>query len=113
LSLDALAHRVRPAAGAPDGALVLFHGRGADEHDLVPVLDGFRLDLETAAPQVAIGHGTLDPVISVTWARLARALLEEAGVPVLYRESPLPHAIDPTFLRELRLWLPEALPLRI
>jgi len=32
---------------------------------------------------------------------------------VLYRESPMPHAIDPTFLRELRLWLPEALPLRI
>ena len=23
----------------PDGALILLHGRGADEHDLVPVLD--------------------------------------------------------------------------
>jgi phospholipase/carboxylesterase len=32
-------HRTRPAAGEPDGALVLFHGRGADEHDLVPLLD--------------------------------------------------------------------------
>src|SRR5262249_54833248 len=30
----------RPAAVAePDGALVLFHGRGADEHDLLPLLD--------------------------------------------------------------------------
>jgi phospholipase/carboxylesterase len=29
----------RPAAGAPDGALVLLHGRGADEHDLFPLLD--------------------------------------------------------------------------
>jgi phospholipase/carboxylesterase len=29
----------RPAAGEPDGALVLFHGRGADEHDLFPLLD--------------------------------------------------------------------------
>lgn len=29
----------RPAAGEPHGLLVLFHGRGADEHDLVPVLD--------------------------------------------------------------------------
>ena len=29
----------RPAAGAPEGALVLFHGRGADEHDLFPLLD--------------------------------------------------------------------------
>jgi phospholipase/carboxylesterase len=29
----------RPAAGAPEGALVLFHGRGADERDLFPLLD--------------------------------------------------------------------------
>jgi phospholipase/carboxylesterase len=36
MSLDA---RVRPAAGEPDGALVLFHGRGADELDLHPLLD--------------------------------------------------------------------------
>ena len=33
-------HRLeRPAAGEPVGALVLLHGRGADEHDLFPVLD--------------------------------------------------------------------------
>ena len=38
-ALDALAHCVRPAAGASRGALVLFHGRGADEHDLYPLLD--------------------------------------------------------------------------
>jgi phospholipase/carboxylesterase len=31
--------RVVPAAGSPAGALVLFHGRGADEHDLEPLLD--------------------------------------------------------------------------
>jgi phospholipase/carboxylesterase len=29
----------RPATGDPEGALVLFHGRGADEHDLFPLLD--------------------------------------------------------------------------
>jgi phospholipase/carboxylesterase len=32
---------VRPAAGEPEGALVLFHGRGADELDLFPLLDAF------------------------------------------------------------------------
>jgi phospholipase/carboxylesterase len=32
-------HRLRPAAGEPEGLLVLFHGRGADEHDLFPLLD--------------------------------------------------------------------------
>jgi phospholipase/carboxylesterase len=34
-----ISHRVRPAAGAPAGALVLLHGRGADELDLAPLLD--------------------------------------------------------------------------
>jgi phospholipase/carboxylesterase len=37
--LDELTYRLRPAAVAPEGALVLMHGRGADEHDLVPLLD--------------------------------------------------------------------------
>ncbi len=31
--------RERPAAGDAEGALILFHGRGADEHDLFPLLD--------------------------------------------------------------------------
>src|SRR3954470_17717333 len=30
---------LRPPAGEPRGALVLSHGRGADEHDLLPLLD--------------------------------------------------------------------------
>ncbi|HEU4487814.1 MAG TPA: phospholipase, partial [Actinomycetota bacterium] len=32
-------HIGRPAAAEPDGALVLFHGRGADEHDLYELFD--------------------------------------------------------------------------
>jgi phospholipase/carboxylesterase len=36
-----LVARIRPAAGTPEGALVLFHGRGADELDLFPLLDAF------------------------------------------------------------------------
>src|SRR5512132_4593835 len=35
----ALLARVRPAAGEPEGVLVLLHGRGADEADLFPLLD--------------------------------------------------------------------------
>jgi phospholipase/carboxylesterase len=200
-------YQVRPAAGEPAGALVLFHGRGADEHDLFPLLDffdpkrrllgvtprgplslppggrhwyavmevgypepetfhatygelaawldgfleehgisydntvlggfsmgavmtyamslgsgrprpaaaiafsgfiptveGFELDLSEISP-FAIGHGTYDPVISVEFSRQARKLLEEAGASVLYREYPLPHAIDPGFLAEVRAWL--------
>jgi phospholipase/carboxylesterase len=44
VSADALTHLVRPAAGETEGLLVLFHGRGADERDLYPLLD--LLDLE-------------------------------------------------------------------
>jgi phospholipase/carboxylesterase len=200
-------HQVREAAGEPAGALVLFHGRGADEHDLYPLFDfldperrllgvtprgpfsfppggahwyalrevgfpdretfldtyekvggwldgfleerglgydrtvfggfsqgavmaysfglgkgrprpaalmafsgfiptveGFELDLGEIPP-VAIGHGTYDPIIPVEFGRQARQLLQEGGASVLYREYPLPHAIEPSFLMELRGWL--------
>src|SRR4029453_14960826 len=39
MPVDSLSHLVRPAAGTPEGLLVLFHGRGADERDLFPLLD--------------------------------------------------------------------------
>ena len=199
-----LVARVREAAGEPEGALVLFHGRGADELDLFPLLDafdperrlvgatprgplalppggahwyvvheigypdpatflptyaalsewldglgfepertviggfsqgavmtyalglgagrprpaalvalsgfmptvpGFELELGPPLPPVAIGHGTFDPVISVDWGRRAKETLEAAGADVLYREYPLPHAVDPGFLGELAPWI--------
>jgi phospholipase/carboxylesterase len=37
--IDLLTHRVRQPADAPAGALVLLHGRGTDEHDLLPLAD--------------------------------------------------------------------------
>jgi phospholipase/carboxylesterase len=42
--LATLTYRARPAAGDPDGALVLFHGRGTSEHDLFPLLDALDPD---------------------------------------------------------------------
>jgi len=39
--LEALDHRMRPAAGEPGGALVLMHGRGTGEEDMFPLLDVF------------------------------------------------------------------------
>ena len=71
----------------------------------IPVVEGFEADLSPPIPPVAIGHGTLDPVISVEFGRRARAILEEAGADVLYRESPIPHTIDPRFLTELEGWV--------
>jgi len=194
----------RPAAGAARGAIVLFHGRGADEHDLlglvdaldpgreldgfcprgplslppggahwyavyrvgfpdpptfaegygaacdfvdsleyervvlggfsqgavmalsvglgagrprpsavigfsgfVPAVEGWELG-EGPWPPIAIGHGTYDPVIPVELAHRSVAALEAAGADVLYRESPLDHAIDPAFVGELQPWLAAA-----
>jgi phospholipase/carboxylesterase len=72
----------------------------------VPTVEGFELDLSSPLPPVAIGHGTLDNVIEVEWGRRARALLEQAGADVLYRETPMFHQIDPDFVRQIADWLP-------
>jgi phospholipase/carboxylesterase len=41
--------RTRPAAGAPEGALVLLHGRGSDEYDLEPLGDALDPERRLAA----------------------------------------------------------------
>jgi phospholipase/carboxylesterase len=87
----------------PPAAVLAFSG-------FIPAVQGFELDLRARRGlPVAIGHGTQDPVISVEFGRDARRRLEEAQARVLYRESPMFHAIDPLFVRSLRPWLSEVL----
>ena len=50
-------------------------------------------------------HGIYDPVITVDFGRDARNKLDAAGADVTYRESPMPHTIDPDYIDELRGWL--------
>jgi phospholipase/carboxylesterase len=77
----------------------------------LPRVDGFALDLdELDGYPVAIAHGSLDPIISVEWSREARIVLEGAGADVLYREAPLPHAIDPSIVPELAAFVRRSLP---
>ena len=72
----------------------------------MPTVPGFELNFELPLPRVAIGHGALDPVISVEWSRRARVLLREAGADVLYEEAPrMGHSIDPVFLRRIPRWM--------
>ena len=204
--MTGLTDRIRPAVGKPAGALVLFHGRGADEHDLMPlievldpeqrlvgvtpraplslppggahwyivervgdpheetfmasvellsdwldelperigvpeekiVLGGFSqgcvmayalalaanrtppaallamvgfiphvtdhpLDLTSIdRPPVTVVHGSIDPVIDVSFGRAARDELLAAGMDVTYRETAVEHTIDPAWLTDLR-----------
>jgi phospholipase/carboxylesterase len=77
----------------------------------IPTVDGFELDLsDRHGLEVAIGHGTEDPVISVEFAREARRRLEAAGAHVLYRESPIFHGVDPAFIPALLDWLRKLTP---
>ncbi len=73
----------------------------------IPTVEGFSLDLSPPLPPIAIGHGIHDPVISVEFSREARTRLEAAGADVLYRESPMPHSVDPSFIAELQPWVPD------
>ena len=100
-----MSYAVGLGAGRPRPAAILaFSG-------FLPTVEGFELDLTgSRGIPVAIGHGTHDPVIGVEWGRDARERLEAAGAAVVYRESPMPHTIDPGFLSELRPWLAEAVP---
>jgi phospholipase/carboxylesterase len=93
------------AAGRPRPAGILaFSG-------FVPVVDGFELDLAPRAGlPVSIAHGSLDPVISVDFARRARTELEEAGLEVSYREDPIAHTIAPGAMAQAITVLAEALP---
>jgi phospholipase/carboxylesterase len=56
-----LIYRERPAAGDPSGLLILHHGRGADEHDLLGLADVLdpdrRLAVVTPRAPLAIGGG--------------------------------------------------------
>src|SRR3954451_23907559 len=59
--MSALTYRERPAAGDAAGLLVLHHGRGADEHDLLGLADVLdpqrRLHVVTPRAPLSIGGG--------------------------------------------------------
>lgn len=85
-----IVHRVRPAGAEPAGALVLLHGRGADEHDLFPLLD------------------LLDPERRLIGVTPRGPLALPPGGAHWYRVRQIGHPDPPTFLSTLPLlagWL--------
>ncbi len=78
-----LRHLERPPAGEPDAALVLLHGRGADEHDLFPLLD--LLDPERRLLGITPRGPLTLPPGGAHWYRLG-------GIP-----TPDPDTFHPTY----------------
>lgn len=99
-----MAYSLGLAAGRPRPAAILALS------GFIPRVDGFELDLDgRAGLPVSISHGSLDPIISVEFAREARARLEAAGLAVRYREDPVPHTIAPGALAQAKEVLAEAM----
>lgn len=77
----------------------------------VPTVDDWRPHFEDRREMPAfVAHGRNDPIIGIEFARRARELLEQGGLPVEYHESDLGHQIDPAHLRAASDWLDAALP---
>jgi phospholipase/carboxylesterase len=88
-------------AGRPQpAAIVAFSG-------FLPEVEGWSLG-DGPWPPIATGHGTYDEIIPVEFGHRARDRLVAAGASVLYRESPMGHAIDPAFVRDVRQFLRSA-----
>ena len=65
-----LAVAARPAAGEPEGALVLCHGRGTDEHDLFPLLDALDPERRLLGRHAARRRSRCRPAAPTgTWCR--------------------------------------------
>ncbi len=83
---------------APAGILAL--------SGFVPTVEGWEPDLKTRTDtRLLIAHGRHDPVIDVSFARMARELLGDAGFDLDYRESDATHTIDPSDVPRIAAWL--------
>ena len=72
----------------------------------LPSVPGFVLQLEDLGGlPVAITHGTQDPLVAVERGQDARDRAVAAGADVVYRETAVPHIIDPRVVPHLVGWL--------
>jgi phospholipase/carboxylesterase len=77
----------------------------------VPTVPGWRPAFEDRpSTRAFLAHGIQDPVIDITFGRAARDQLAAAGIDVTYRESPVPHTIDPVNVPAAGEWLAAVLP---
>lgn len=54
-------------------------------------------------------HGTLDPVVSITYGRMTRDFLRQTPVDLTYREYQMGHEVIPAELADISRWLHDRL----
>lgn len=73
-------------------------------------LGGPAMAKENARVEIFMGHGLLDAVVRIEWARASRDHLLAMGHPLQWREYPdLAHGVSPQELVHVRQWLLERL----
>jgi phospholipase/carboxylesterase len=60
---------------------------------------------ENQATPVFLGHGTEDPVVSLTLGEGSRRLLESAGYAVEWHAYAMPHSVCPQEVMDIAAWL--------
>ena len=63
------------------------------------------LDWTGELPPVLMQHGTRDPMVQISRAREAAKLLQDHGVPLVFREYPMEHSVIPESARDAYEWL--------
>ncbi len=77
----------------------------------IPTVDGWQPELAGREElPVLIHHGTKDPIISVEFARQARALLETGGLQPDYLETDAGHWLPPEAVERARALVARAVP---
>jgi phospholipase/carboxylesterase len=72
----------------------------------LPIVRGWPIEVAAKRGMHAyLSHGTYDTIIPAEFGRRARDLLEEGGLDLVFRETPVQHQIDPRLLPEMQGWL--------
>jgi phospholipase/carboxylesterase len=77
----------------------------------LPLAESLAVEASPAnrAVPVFMAHGTQDPVVPLSLATLSRDALQQQGYDVTWHNYPMPHAVCPEELRDIRDWLVQRL----
>ena len=64
---------------------------------------------ENGDTPVMLAHGQQDPVVPIPWALQSREHLQRLGYPVEWHDYPMPHAVCPEEIGDIRDWIRKVL----